>query len=247
MVDSTADAVRVAGLDGRPVRWLFQRTAGGAPVVWDWGRGEPGARSLHPVRRPASGDHSRHVPVRVFSRTTGGHIAVESGLEHDLVRRLDRMPEVVWLVAQPARVELADGCGHVPDLLSVARDGGVTVWDCRPEPRLDAQFTEVAAVMALACVQVGWAYQVFSGVPAVERLNLIWVACSRREPSWMAAALPRLREVIGAHGATVGQVLMTEAKTNGQQRGQLMALVWHLVWRGIWLWTWVCRSATTRC
>jgi hypothetical protein len=41
------------------------------------------------------------VPVTAFSTTTNSQVALESGLEHDLLRKLDRMSSVVWLVGQP--------------------------------------------------------------------------------------------------------------------------------------------------
>ena len=72
---------------------------------------------------------SGHIPVYAFSVTTGGHLRLESGLEHDLVRELDRHLDVNWLVAQPCLLRLAARrrgrrLEHTPDpLASIHRWG----------------------------------------------------------------------------------------------------------------------------
>jgi len=42
------------------------------------------------IRTPRSTEKSRHIPVQAWSVTLGAPIRVESGVEHDLVRELDR-------------------------------------------------------------------------------------------------------------------------------------------------------------
>lgn len=44
---------------------------------------------------------------------------------------LDRQPEVAHFVSQPVRLRWGARSQHVPDLLSKARGGQVTLWDAR--------------------------------------------------------------------------------------------------------------------
>ncbi|GAA4898860.1 hypothetical protein GCM10025789_16070 [Tessaracoccus lubricantis] len=76
---------------------------------------------LESVREPKVRASSRHIPSAPFCWTTQSRLAVESGLEHDLLRELDRDPEVSRLVAQPCRLLLTDGA-HVPDIMEVRGD-----------------------------------------------------------------------------------------------------------------------------
>src|SRR5688572_17581573 len=89
----------------RVVSWTFRFDA--VPQVWDWTTGPPDVRALRSIRAPRSTEKSRHIPVQAHSVTLGGPIRLESGLEHDLVRELDRDPDVVWMVSQPARLALS--------------------------------------------------------------------------------------------------------------------------------------------
>lgn len=155
--------------------WWFRTPGDPAPVRWDWDtQGAPYVKGLQGVRQPRSGDRSGHIPVRAYTVTTGSTLRLESGLEHDLVRVLDRDPAVVWLVAQPCQLEFRCEGGarrHTPDLLSITDERVVTVWDARPARRHDERFTEAATVTRAACEQHGWLYEVFTGLDPVYRLN----------------------------------------------------------------------------
>jgi hypothetical protein len=46
--------------------------------------------------------------VTAFAMTNDDHVWLESGLEHDLLRKCDRHPDVEWLVSQPFRLAWAE-------------------------------------------------------------------------------------------------------------------------------------------
>lgn len=215
----------VPAVDG--VAWTFR--SGGASVEWDWSAGPPDVGSLAPVRRPLSGAASKHIPVRAFSATTGSHLTLESGLEHDLLRVLDRDPDVRRLVAQPLRLTWPNPGGrrarHVPDLLSVDGEGRVTVWDVRrPEAAETDEFLNVRAMTSAACVEVGWQYEVFIGLPSVHRHNLLWLHGYRIRPVWAASRETAVLERSGA-GCTLSDLL---AESDAETR----TVAWHLIWAG---------------
>ena len=209
---------------GAEVVWRFK--IGGATAIWDWSQGAPDLSSLDPIRRPASGASSKHIPVRAYARTVRAHLLLESGLEHDLVRVLDRDPNVTWIVPQPVQLEWGAGRTrrHVPDLLAVGPDGSATVWDVKTSiAAASANFDVGRQITEMASASVGWKYSVFTGLPSVLRHNLVWLQGYRIRPSWadrweaelLAAADP---------DSTLGDLV--------GRNPERTSLIWHLVWVG---------------
>lgn len=213
----------------RVVSWTFRFDSG--PRVWDWSAGPPEVRSLRSIRTPRSTEKSRHIPVQAYSVTLGGAIHLESGLEHDLVRELDRDPDVEWMVSQPVRLALRTASGrsrvHTPDLLTLGREGAVTIWDVRPVKKQDEKFAESRDLTAAACADVGWGYHVFGGASPVRRDNVRWLTAYRRQMPWYPRAKAELFDLCRAPGATVGTVLAAD-----RGAGHLISAMWHYAWSG---------------
>lgn len=203
----------------------------GRRTDWDWKAGPPDPRQLEPYRRPASGAASRHVPVRAFSHTVGCHLDLESGLEHDLLRILDRDPSVAWLVPQPMKLSWNDVgrrklSTHTPDLMSVNIKGDVIVWDVKHADRVSAPgFNAVRRVTESAFRAHGWRYEVFTGVDSVYRHNLLWFQAYRYRPPWTGKYEDDLVSACVA-GSTLGGLAA------GDRDGERLAVVWHLIWTG---------------
>ena len=195
--------------------------------VWDWELGGPPLRDLVSVRRPAADAMSRHAPVRMWSATTGDYVVLESGLEYELARSLDRDPSVAWIVSQPVAVTFDDGAVHVPDLLAEHRDGRVVVWDVRPQERQDKRFNRAAELTAHACGEVGWEYRVHAEFSPPRHLNLMWLAVFRAAPKWPHTESRRQLVGLARERATIADVLAQDAGD-----GHLTALMWHLIWTG---------------
>jgi len=193
----------------------------------------PPLELLCSVRRPNSSEKNRHIPVTAYSMTNRDHISLESGLEHDLLRKVDREPGVLRIVAQPFRLSwlavppLNAPKRHTPDLLTVHVDGEVTVWDARAADDIDEDFRMKAELTRRACLAVGWNYQLFLGLEEVERLNFLWLHGYRRRPEWAASFEDRICSEATIDGATLGDLFSLDAGT-----GELISTVWHLVWRG---------------
>lgn len=209
------------------MEWVF--AVRGEMQRWDWATGGPPLPELRSVRRPTSRSDARHVPVRAYSTTTRAHLYLESGLEHDLVRVLDRDPETVHLVAQPAvlrwPVERRRARAHVPDLLSMRADGSVTIWDVRPHAKTDyGTFAEDVTVTRDACEAVGWDFEVFTGLIDVHRHNLLWLNAYRQEPAWASEHRIDVLDSVG-EGCTLGELM-------GGADPERRAVVWHMVWSG---------------
>ena len=209
--------------------WLFD--VGADLAVWP-GVERPDVTRLQRTRTPKVKAKSGHVPVYAYSVTTGTHLHLESGLEHDLVRELDRRVDVTWLVAQPCRLRLpAKRRGrrleHTPDLLSRHDDGTVRIWDVRPAGRQDEDFRLKVRLTAEACADVGWSHEVFSGWSRIRRVNLMWIHAFRRPMPWYPGSLRLLNEYLEGQG-TVADVLELDAGG-----GHVLSAMWHGIWSGV--------------
>ena len=207
------------------VAWFF-RTEGMPEVQWDW-RSPPPAERLAPVRMPRSSASNRHIPATVFSMTNGAVVHLESGLEHDLVRKLDRDPSIAAIVSQPLRLAWTSA-EHTPDLLTVRSDGEVTVWDVREPEEQDDDFAGKSDITRDACAAVGWRYEVFAGYDTTERLNLMWLNGFRQRPTWADRHESAIRHAARGGPTTIGSLFACD-----DGNGELKAVVWHLIWRSV--------------
>lgn len=215
--------------------WFISLTRPGVGSEWDVGaKGAPDPRQLLPTRRPTSGDFSRHIPRRFWSATTGRCGEVESGLEHDLVRWVDHRRDVVHLVEQPVRFRFTvpgkrRPVHHTPDLLSQHADGTVTLWDARPASRVEDSLRFAMERTAAACREVGWSYELFTGLPTAKRMNLLWLHGYRRPVSWHRAQQLTLERLVDGD-RTIG-VIRNCNEAGGSV--ELLGTMWHLIAIGV--------------
>jgi hypothetical protein len=160
-------------------------------------------------------------------RTTGGVLLLDSGLEYELARELDRDRDVTWIVSQPAQIIFPDGTKHVPDILAEHADGHVVIWDARPVARRDDCFSLVAALTKDACDDLGWSYELYGGGENARSLNLAWLTCFRRPPRWPHHAAQMLILEEAAAPTTVSALMKLDSGD-----GHAIALMWHMMWSG---------------
>lgn len=233
-----SDSIRPARKRPGPVvladdcaEWFFD--LGEGPLAWDW-EVPPVVEQMRRVRTPRTHRHSRHLLVQAYSATVGDHLALESGLEHDLVRQLDRLQHTKWLVSQPCRLRLpARRTGrqveHIPDLLSLSTHGEATVWDVRAGSRQDEDFRIRSELTRQACLAVGWRYEVFAGWTPVFRSNLIWLTSYRRVMPWYESGLRVIVDSLGSE-FQLGSVLALDSGC-----GHTTSAMWHGLWSGLLL------------
>ena len=191
----------------------------------------PDLGAIMSVRTPRSHALSRHVPVQTFSATNTDVVAVESGLEQELVLVLDRDPAQDRLVGQPLTVTWARQSGgtrrHTPDLLTLTHEGAVTVWDVRPEGQRDPKFWEAARCTRAVCEHKGWTYELFGGLPEVHAINLRWLSSYRHSMPWYADLRDTLERLACTNSATIGTLLGVDDGS-----GELISAMWHWAWDG---------------
>jgi hypothetical protein len=212
------------------VSWTVRFRGAAEDEAWNWQlQGSPPVRLLQPVRITRASRKARHIPVTAFPMTNDDHIWLESGLEHDLLRKCDRDRTIKWFVSQPFRLSWLDPIPgrQTPDLLGIGADDQVTVWDARRLDQQDDDFKVKADVTRRCCEAVGWRYEVFSGLATNERLNLLWLHGFRRRPEWMPRNAALIRGLARGGDTALGDLF---AHDDGS--GELKSVVWHLVWGG---------------
>lgn len=218
-----------SGDSGPSLKWLLHIRGAGV-IEWSWcERGDPLVDELMPIRTPRSSMSNRHIPVSAYAMTNAAVLQLESGLEHDLVRRLDRDPTISRMVTQPVRLQWTgiEQTTHTPDLLTVDAPGVVTVWDVRAVDQQDDDFRVKSRLTLSACTAVGWRYEVFTGLEERERLNLLWLHGFRRKPLWNDRHEDVIRTMATTGNLTLGNLFRADDGS-----GELKSVVWHLLWKG---------------
>ncbi|MBN3511534.1 TnsA-like heteromeric transposase endonuclease subunit [Mycolicibacterium septicum] len=211
------------------LEWTM-RFLDGVETVWLWQvQGAPPLHQLASVRTPRSSASNRHIPVTAYTFTNSAVVHLESGLEHDLVRMLDRDSTVLRIISQPFQLSwrAEEPVTHFPDLLTQHIDGSVMVWDARPLEKQDDDFQAKSIVTRRACETVGWRYTVFAGTTVTERMNMLWIHGFRRKPPWAMHFEQKILRLADRSGATVGSFLSADDGT-----GELKTVFWHMVWTG---------------
>ncbi|MDV3134422.1 TnsA-like heteromeric transposase endonuclease subunit [Mycobacterium sp. 29Ha] len=229
MTSATSTKVRSGDVEIAELCW-FMRFRDGEVVQWCWrDRGAPPLDDLSAIRTPRSSSRNRHIPVSAYSTTNAGVVHLESGLEHDLVRRLDRDPTIRRMIAQPLRLQwtATDPASHTPDLLTIHHSGAATVWDVRAVDEQDDDFRVKSRITRDACAIAGWRYEVFSGLETVERMNLLWLHGFRRRPPWTDRYKNAILTMAAAGPVTLDALFGAD---DGSE--EIKPVVWHLLWAG---------------
>lgn len=206
-------------------QWVFKTQ--GVLRLWRWDDGPPPLRELEACRPIVARALSRHLPASPYSTTTQALVSVESGLEADLLRSVDRDPRVTWIVPQPLTLLWKGRTKHTPDLLTLDADGAVTVWDVRPLHRQWPRFRRKAQMTAAACEQIGWHYEVFSDEHELRRLNIQWLTHHRSLSTWGEPFADAILKELDEGPRTVEEIV-----GSGPGQAEKLRVVWHLLWAG---------------
>jgi hypothetical protein len=159
-------------------------------------------------------------------------VVYESRLELARIMLADFDPGVAGLAAQPFLLTGADGTRvrrHVPDLLLMSADGGVTVVDVKApsrlaDPAVKAQFAWTRRV----CAERGWGFEAWSGADPQMLANVGFLAGYRRSSVIAGELIPAVLDAAGRQ-PSIGAI----ERALSQHRPELVRpVVLHLVWSG---------------
>jgi hypothetical protein len=186
-----------------------------------------------PVREFRSYKGRQHYSGWYWSATLARLVVYESRLELARIMLADFDPSVTGIAAQPFLLTGADGSRtrrHVPDLLLVSADGGVTVVDVKAlsrmaDPAVQAQFAWTRQV----CAVQGWAFEAWSGADPGLLANVRFLAGYRREAFIAAGLIPAVLDA-AAGQPSVGAI--ERALSPEHPPVLVRPVVLHLLWTG---------------
>lgn len=186
-----------------------------------------------PVRLPPSYAGQRSYPGPFWSSTNGGHVVYESRLELDWLWLADFDPNVIRIAPQPLMIVGADGAGRrvrYPDFLTLDASGGALIVDVKPSSMLDDQrVRDSLSWTARVLGEVGFAYAVWSGAPAVFLRNLRLAASARRPGLVPREQVDACADLCPEEGTTLGRF---EAHVAASQPGLARQAIFAALWTG---------------
>ncbi|WP_423181311.1 TnsA-like heteromeric transposase endonuclease subunit [Arthrobacter sp. NyZ413] len=154
--------------------------------------------SALPVRSFFAWPGKRNYEGSWWSSTVRAHVGFESLLEREFLMSADYDKDVVGISSQPFALLWPKGTegarGHVPDFFLRLADGTGRVVAVRHPDRL-ASAQRQSNLTREACEQVGWEYEVFTGLSEPLASNIRWLAGYRQDRfAPPASAIPAIVE-----------------------------------------------------
>ena len=161
----------------------------------------PTERAL-PIRRFFSWPGKRNYDGSWWSSTVRAHVLFESLLEREYLLAADFDTRVVGIAAQPVALlwprSTSGQKHHFPDYFVRLQSGDECLVDVRHSKQVEKSVAQLAMTRDV-CREIGWDYEVFTGLPPTYLANLRWLSGYRADrgvPSDVAAA------AIGEHFAS---------------------------------------------
>jgi hypothetical protein len=185
-----------------------------------------------PVREFRSYRGRKHYSGWYWSSTTDGLVVYESRLELARLMLADFAPDVIAIAAQPFRLIGADGeriRRHVPDILLVDVNGGVTVVDVKaPDRRNDPDVKALMRWTARIVGLRGWGFEDWYGASGTLLANVSFLAGYRRPRLICEDLIPVVRQA-----ASTGSSIVDLERSVAQAPTLLVRpVVLHLLWTG---------------
>jgi TnsA-like endonuclease N terminal len=186
-----------------------------------------------PVREFRSYKGRQHYSGWYWSSTLARLLVYESRLELARIMLADFDPSVTGIAAQPFLLSGPDQGRtrrHVPDLLLVGADGGVTVVDVKAPSRMaDPRVREQFAWTRRVCARRGWAFEAWPGADPRMLANVRFLAGYRREALIGTELIPAVLDAVAGQSpaGAIERVLLP-----WHPPVLVRPVVLHLLWTG---------------
>lgn len=189
-----------------------------------------------PVRSFFAWPGKRNYEGSWWSSTVRAHVGFESLLEREFLLSADHDEDVVGIASQPFALlwpkDTKGARGHVPDFFVRLADGGARVVDVRHPKRLAAAERQFEMTREV-CGQIGWDYEVFTGLVEPLASNLRWLSGYRKyrftPPPTAAQAIVEAFSAATSFSAGVRHA----ARTLKLDSSMVQAHVMHFLFTGV--------------
>lgn len=187
-----------------------------------------------PAREFAAWPGKRNYEGLWWSSTNRAHVAFESLLERDALLWFDWDQDVTAISSQPVAFLWPKGTpsqrSHVPDYFVRLANGDGKLIDVRgTQGHTEKALTQFDLTRA-SCAELGWQYEVWTGLPAELATSLRWLAGYRQD---RCAPSPTVTDRLTAafkNGAALGDGIEQVAVFASVSREIVTANVYHLLW-----------------
>ena len=186
-----------------------------------------------PIRRFFAWPGKRNYEGCWWSSTVRAHVPFESLLEREYLMSADFDHRIVGVAAQPLAVLWPRGTrgqkSHVPDFFVRLGDGWLV--DVRHPGRVGASAVQFDLTRRV-CSEIGWQYEVFTGLDPVVERNMRWLAGYRQDrcaptDDTFAAITRCFTDPLPLH---VG--VHRVCRSTGASKDVALASTLHLLWLG---------------
>ena len=169
-----------------------------------------------------------------WSSTNRGHVPFESLLEREYLLTADLAVDIVAIAAQPLALLWRHGTtgqrNHVPDFFVRLAIGDGRLVDVRAPDRVEKNAAQFAMTRKV-CDEIGWQYEVFTGLPRTRSQNLRWLAGYRHHRHALGGnSVGAIRECF-ATPVTLQAGLGRARTSTGLPVNIVTANVLHLLWQ----------------
>lgn len=187
-----------------------------------------------PMRAPTVHKKTRCKPGLQYVNSVAALVSYESLIEAEFLMVAD-WRGLAWVLPQPITINFDPGstpARHIPDFLLCDFDGVQRLVDvCSPRALRSAKRQQCHASTAEFCAQVGWTYEVFTGLDPATARNLRLVI-HHASPHPLAA--PLLDYVVGLAEdlgeVCLGELIASAAAECGTMSTLARSAVFSLLW-----------------
>lgn len=187
-----------------------------------------------PIREFFSWPGKRNYEGLYWSSTNRRHVDFESLLERDYLLAADNASDIVAIAAQPLALlwprATRGNRDHVPDFFVRLANGDGRLIDVR-SPKGVEKYAEQSTLTRKICDEIGWEYEVFTGLSPELAQNLRWLAGYRHDrnapPAEIAESITRCFAEPVALEVGLGEA----SRRTGRSVEHTTANVLNLIWR----------------
>jgi hypothetical protein len=187
-----------------------------------------------PIRQFFAWPGKRNYEGVWWSSTNRGHVDFESLLEREYLLASDAAVDVVAIAAQPLALLWPHGTAgqrdHVPDFFVRLGSGDGRLVDVRAPNRVAKNAAQFAMTHKV-CDEIGWQYEVFTGLPRDRSQNLRWLAGYRHDRHAPGGDTAEAIRECFATPVTLQTGLRRASASTGRPLEVVTANVLHLLWR----------------